>query len=376
MAFPSTLSSLLSACLLSFLLGSSTIHGALIGVLVHKRSKNHHDNGGGGGGGALDQNCNFFQGSWVYDESYPLYDSASCPFIEPEFDCQKYGRPDKLYLKYRWQPTACDLPRFNGQDFLSRWKGKKIMFVGDSISLNQWESLNCMLHAAVPNAKTTFFRKDTLSSLIFEDYGVSIMYYRTTYLVDIVSEKIGRVLKLDSIEGGSAWLGADMLIFNTWHWWTHKGNSQPWDYVQEGDQIYKDMDRLVAFSKGLATWGRWIDTNINPATTKVFFQGISPTHYQGQDWGGSSSKNCYKETEPVSGSTYPAGSLPEQATVRSVLSNISKPVYLLDITLLSQLRKDAHPSAYSGEHAGIDCSHWCVAGLPDTWNTILSAALS
>ncbi|KAJ0960928.1 hypothetical protein J5N97_001184 [Dioscorea zingiberensis] len=292
-----------------------------------------------------EQSCNFFQGSWVYDESYPLYDSSSCPFVEPEFDCQKYGRPDKLYLKYRWQPSGCDLPRFNGQDFLLKWRGKKIM-------------------------------KDTLSTLRFEDYGVTIMYYRTTYLVDIVSEKIGRVLKLDSIEGGSAWLGADLLIFNSWHWWTHKGSSQPWDYVQEGDQIYKDMDRLIAFSKGLATWGRWVDTNINSATTKVFFQGISPTHYQGQDWGGSSSKSCYKETQPVSGSTYPAGSLPQQAIVRSVLSNISKPVYLLDITLLSQLRKDAHPSAYSGEHAGNDCSHWCVAGLPDTWNMILYAALS
>lgn len=103
---------------------------------------------------------------------------------------------------------------------------------------------------------------------------------------------------------------------------------------------------------------------------------LNINYFRGQDWGGSSSKNCYKETEPVSGSTYPAGSLPEQATVKSVLSNISKPVYLLDITLLSQLRKDAHPSAYSGEHAGIDCSHWCVAGLPDTWNTILYAALS
>ncbi|CAA6665842.1 unnamed protein product [Spirodela intermedia] len=320
------------------------------------------------------QSCNLFQGSWVPDDSYPLYDSSSCPFLEPEFDCQKYGRPDKLYLKYRWKPDSCDLPKFNGADFLWRFKGKKIMFVGDSISLNQWQSLNCMLHAAVPNAKTSFIRRNSVSSLRFEDYGVSVMYYRTTFLVDIVSERIGRVLKLDSIEGGSAWLGVDVLIFNTWHWWLHRGNSQPWDYLQEGTAVYKDMDRLTAFSKGLSTWGRWVDANVDPSTTKVFFQGISPTHYNGRDWGDARA-SCNRQTEPVSGSTYPAGSLPEDAVVKKVLSTISKPVYLLDVTLLSQLRKDGHPSAYSGDHSGMDCSHWCVAGVPDTWNELLYAAL-
>ncbi|URE21894.1 hypothetical protein MUK42_12192 [Musa troglodytarum] len=40
------------------------------------------------------------------------------------------------------------------------------------------------------------------------------------------------------------------------------------------------MDRLVAFNKGLTTWAKWVDANINPAATKVFFQGISPTHYK------------------------------------------------------------------------------------------------
>lgn len=52
-----------------------------------------------------------------------------------------------------------------------------------------------------------------------------------------------------------------------------------WDLIQDGATRYQDMDRLVAFYKGLTTWGRWVDLNVDPTKTKVFFQGISPTHY-------------------------------------------------------------------------------------------------
>ncbi|KAE9461933.1 hypothetical protein C3L33_06164, partial [Rhododendron williamsianum] len=119
-------------------------------------------------GRGLSNGCNLFQGKWVVDASYPLYQSSGCPFIDPEFDCQKYGRPDQEYLKFSWKPDSCGLPRFDGMEFLRRWRGKKIMFVGDSLSLNQWESLSCMVHASVPNAKTTFAKKDLLSSVTFE----------------------------------------------------------------------------------------------------------------------------------------------------------------------------------------------------------------
>ncbi|KAK4399210.1 protein trichome birefringence-like 38 [Sesamum angolense] len=318
--------------------------------------------------------CNLFQGRWAVDPSYPLYESSSCPFIDPEFDCIKYGRPDKQYLKFSWKPDSCDLPRFNGVDFLKRWSGKKIMFVGDSLSLNQWESLACMIHASVRNSKTSYVRQESLSSVTFQDYGVTLLLYRSPYLVDITRESIGRVLKLDSIQQGNAWRGMDMLVFNTWHWWTHKGKAQSWDYIQDGSTISKDMNRLVAFYKGLTTWARWVELNVDPSKTKVFFQGISPTHYQGRDWK-SASGNCNGEQQPLTGSTYPAGTPPEVQVVSKVLSRINKPVYLLDITTLSQLRKDAHPSAYSGDHSGVDCSHWCLPGLPDTWNQLLYAAL-
>lgn len=49
--------------------------------------------------------------------------------------------------------------------------------------------------------------------------------------------------------------------------------------MQDGNRTLKDMDRTVAFSKALATWANWVDTAVNPAATRVFFQGISPAHY-------------------------------------------------------------------------------------------------
>ncbi|XP_031266045.1 protein trichome birefringence-like 41 isoform X3 [Pistacia vera] len=342
----------------------------------HHHHHHHHQHSHAPGDLQQLEGCDFFQGSWVYDESYPLYSTSTCPFIDTEFDCLKNGRLDKLYLKYKWKPTSCSLPRFNGQDFLRRYKGKKILFVGDSLSLNQWQSLTCMLHASVPQSKFTISRQDDLSTFTLPDYDISVKLDRNAFLVDIVKEKIGRVLKLDSIKNGDAWKGYDMLIFNTWHWWLHKGSKQPWDYIEEGNNIQKDMDRLVAFRKGLTTWSKWVDSSVNPSITKVFFQGISPTHYNGQEWNEGKSATCKGQTQPIKGSTYPAGPPQAAAIVKEVLSKMSTPVRLLDVTTLSQLRKDGHPSVYGLDgKKGNDCSHWCLAGVPDTWNEILYAIL-
>lgn len=136
--------------------------------------------------------CNWFRGNWVYDVKYPLYDPYKCPFIDPQFNCKKYGRPDNLYLKYRWQPSSCSLPRyytlliflhslvlrfgfdsflyvrFNGLYFLRKMRGKKIMLVGDSLSTNMWQSLACLIHSWVPKTRYTLLRQKGLVSLTFE----------------------------------------------------------------------------------------------------------------------------------------------------------------------------------------------------------------
>ncbi|KAF3543574.1 hypothetical protein DY000_02001796 [Brassica cretica] len=318
--------------------------------------------------------CNLFQGRWIFDASYPFYDSSMCPFIDSEFNC--FGRPDKQFLNYSWQPYSCSIPRFDGQAFLNKWRGKRVMFVGDSLSLNMWESLACMIHSSVPDSKTTFIKRTPLSSLTFQAYGVTLYLYRTPYLVDISKEDVGRVLNLGTIEGGAdVWKDMDILVFNSWHWWLHKGvQSQGWDFIRNGSSLIRDMDRLDAFNKGLTTWAQWVDQNVNISQTRVFFQGISPTHYMGREWN-EPRKTCNGQMQPLTGSTYPGGSLPAASIVSRVLSSMKTPVYLLDITTLSQLRKDAHPSTYGGD-GGTDCSHWCLPGLPDTWNQLLYTALS
>ncbi|KAI4385038.1 hypothetical protein MLD38_003109 [Melastoma candidum] len=319
--------------------------------------------------------CDWFRGKWVYDPSYPPYDPSTCPYIDPQFDCVKYGRPDREYLKYRWQPYSCDVPRFNAGRFLEGLRGKKLMFVGDSLSLNIWESLACLLHRSLPNARTFLVRRDGLASLTYLDYNVKILLYRTQFLVDLVKGPSGGlVLKLDSINNGHAWMGMDILVFNSWHWWTHTGRTQPWSSIEEGGKMYKDMNRLVAYYKAMTTWARWVNRNIDPSRTKVFFQGVSPTHYEGKDWG-EPTRSCGSQTQPYFGARYPAGTPVAWYIVNKVLGRIKKPVYLLDITGLSQYRKDAHPSFYSGERGGDDCSHWCLPGLPDTWNELLFVAL-
>ncbi|KAG6755193.1 hypothetical protein POTOM_041011 [Populus tomentosa] len=316
--------------------------------------------------------CDFFTGTWVVDGSFPLYNASACPFIEREFSCQKNGRPDSLYTKYRWKPLFCNLQRFNGVDFLERFRGKSIMFVGDSLSRNQWQSLTCILHSSLPKAEYNLTRQGDVSIFAFPDYEVKVMLDRSVYLVDVALERIGRVLKLDSIEGSKLWNGIDMLIFNTWHWWNRRGPTQPWDYIQVGKEIKKDMDRMLAFEKALTTWAKWVDSNVDPAKTMVFFQGISPSHYNGTLWDEPSAKSCAGQKQPVAGSTYPGGLPPPVEVLKGVLSKMTKPVTLLDVTLLSLLRKDGHPSNYGlGGSTGLDCSHWCLPGVPDTWNEIL-----
>ncbi|KAH0886449.1 hypothetical protein HID58_062545 [Brassica napus] len=170
---------------------------------------------------------------------------------------------------------------FNGVKFLQEMRNKTIMFVGDSLGRNQWESLMCMMISSAPFIHTHIIHEDPLSTFKILDYDVKVSFYRAPYLVDIEKIHGKTTLKLDeiSVDASDAWRTADVLLFNTGHWWSHTGSLRGWEQMEIGGRYYGDMDRLVAMRKGLTTWSNWVLRYINSPLARVFFLSVSPTHY-------------------------------------------------------------------------------------------------
>jgi hypothetical protein len=89
--------------------------------------------------------CDIFRGEWVPDAEAPYYNHKTCGMIQEHQNCLKYGRPDLGFLKWRWRPSGCELPRFDPVQFLQFARHKSLAFVGDSLARNHMQSLLCLL---------------------------------------------------------------------------------------------------------------------------------------------------------------------------------------------------------------------------------------
>uniref|UniRef100_A0ACD5WF79 Uncharacterized protein n=1 Tax=Avena sativa TaxID=4498 RepID=A0ACD5WF79_AVESA len=348
--------------------------------------------------GAAAAGCDISQGEWVYDEAArPLYQEEECPYIQPQLTCKEHGRPDTAYRHWRWQPRGCDLPSFNATLMLEMLRGKRMLFVGDSLNRGQYVSLVCLLHRAIPESSKSMETFDSLTVFRAKDYNATIEFYWAPFLAESNSDDAVVHRVADRIVRGTAidkhakfWKGADVVVFNTYLWWmTGQKMKILHGSFEDKSKDISEMETEEAYGMVLNAVVKWAENNMNPRNSRAFFVTMSPTHTRSKDWGDDSDGNCYNQTTPIKDLSYwgPGTSKGLMRVIGEVFSASKVPVGVVNITQLSEYRKDAHTQIYKKQWSPLtpeqiaspksyaDCTHWCLPGLQDTWNELLYSKL-
>ncbi|CAD6272074.1 unnamed protein product [Miscanthus lutarioriparius] len=329
--------------------------------------------------------CDVFDGAWVPDDTgrHPLYNSSECPFAERGFNCLANGRNDTGYLKWRWKPRRCDVPRFAARTALERLRGKRVMFVGDSMSRTQWESFICMLMAGVDDPRTVFeVNGNKITKTIrhlavrFASHGLTVEFFRSVFLVQKhpaprhAPKRVKSTLRLDMMDNFSwKWVNSDVLIFNTGQWWTPTKLFNTGCYFQAGRSLKLGTSIDAGFRMALETWASWVQKRVDLNRTHVFFRTYEPSH-----WGDTREKVC-EVTEHPSSEAKGNDKSEFGAILADVVTNMKVPITVLNVTLMGAYRSDAHVGTWSYPPTIPDCSHWCLPGAPDAWNELVFSYL-
>ncbi|MBA0568138.1 hypothetical protein Golob_005651, partial [Gossypium lobatum] len=308
--------------------------------------------------------CNYAKGKWVVDDRRPLYSGFGCKqWLAPMWACSLMQRQDFAFEKLRWQPKGCEMEEFEGPKFLKRMQDKTLAFVGDSLGRQQFQSLMCM----ITDGKD---RSDVLD--VGNEYGLvlppgsirpngwayrflstntTVLYYWSSGLcelepLDVKDPQTEYAMHLDRPPSFLRQFlhKIDVLVLNTGHHW----------------------------NRGKLRANRWVMYVPKHPHLKAFNRSISPRHFVNGDWNTGGSCN---NTKPMSiGKEVLQEGSSDHAAVSAVRWTGVK---LLDITALSQVRDEGHISriCITSSPGVQDCLHWCLPGVPDTWNEILFAQI-
>lgn len=274
-------------------------------------------------------------------------------------------------------------------------QNKTLAFVGDSLGRQQFQSLMCMIAGSdersdvldvgeefglviPPGAK----RPDGWAYR-FTETNTTILYYWSASLCDLEPLNISDpnteyAMHLDRPPAFlSRFLNRiDVLVLNTGHHWNRgKYRANRWVMYVEGlpntNNKLADMGGARNFT--IHSTVNWVNSQLlQHPHLKAFYRSISPRHFANGDWNTGGSCN---NTTPMSIGKELSQEQSSDFTAASAVRGTG--VKLLDITAISQLRDEGHISRYSltaapGVH---DCLHWCLPGVPDTWNELLFAQI-
>ncbi|KAL3535508.1 hypothetical protein ACH5RR_003969 [Cinchona calisaya] len=342
------------------------------------------------------QVCNLGKGKWVIDDNQPLYSGLGCKqWLASMWACRMTQRTDFEYEKLRWWPKDCNMEEFTGSKFLRRMFNKTLAFVGDSLGRQQFQSMMCMITGGeerpdvldVGNeyglVKAPGSTRPDGWAYRFPSTNTTILYYWSASLCDLeplnVSNRVTDVAM--HMDRPPAFLRRflhkfDVLVLNTGHHWNRgKLKANRWIMYVGGVPNTNRKIADIAGAKNFTVYSivGWVNSQLPKYPgLKAFYRSISPRHFFNGDW--NTGGTC-DNTSPIS-----AGKeVVQDESIDPLAAGAVKGtgVKLLDITALSQLRDEGHISRYSIKATpGVqDCLHWCLPGVPDTWNEILFAQI-
>ena len=278
---------------------------------------------------------------------------------------------------------------------LHRMQNKTLAFVGDSLGRQQFQSLICMITGGNERysiidvgeeyriARAQGHARPDGWAFRFPTTNTTVLYYWSASLCDIqpmntTNPDTDYAMHLDL---PAAFLTQnihrfDVLVLNTAHHW-NRGKLKANRWVMHVGGTLNTNKRLQEIWKArnltVHSVIKWVDSQLPKyPNLKVFYRTISPRHFVGGDWNtGGSCDN----TTPMSIGKEVTQDESSDAIAASAVNGTR--VKLLDITALSSLRDEAHISRFRSppNSTASDCLHWCLPGIPDTWNEILFAQL-
>lgn len=340
------------------------------------------------------QACNLGKGKWIPADNRPLYSGFGCKqWLSGMWACRLTQRTDFGYEKLKWQPKDCKIDDFTGPEFLKRMQDKTLAFVGDSLGRQQFQSLMCMVTGGeeMPDVEDVGTEYGLIKAegstrpdgwaYRFPTTNTTILYYWSASLCDIqpvdpTNHATDYAMHLDR---PPAFLQhflhkINVLVLNTGHHWNRgKLNANKWIMYVNGKPNTNRKIADIGGAKNFTIYSvvRWVNSELpNYPGLKAFLRSISPRHFFNGEWntGGTCDSTTPGTLEVV-----------QEESSDPVAAGAVKgtEVKLLDITGLSLVREEGHISRYSMRAAPgtQDCLHWCLPGVPDTWNEILFAQI-
>ncbi|XP_062227585.1 protein trichome birefringence-like 21 [Phragmites australis] len=337
--------------------------------------------------------CDIFRaGEWVPDDDAPYYTNRSCPLIQEHQNCMKYGRPDLGFLRWRWRPAGCELPRFDAAAFLDAVRDRSLAFIGDSLARNHMQSLMCLLSKVEYPKDISKTTNPEFRTVHYESHNFTIAMFWSPFLVKANQpDHGGRLWDLYLDEPDPAWVagvaGFDHVILSAANWFTRPSMFYEasrvvgchYCLVPGVPDLTLRYSLRVAFRAALgALTARFNGT--------VIVRTLSPmSHFEGGEW--DKGGDCRRTRPYAANETRMAGldldfhtaqveEFLKAKAAAVALGGSAARLMLMDTTAAMLLRPDGHPSRYGHwAHENVtlynDCVHWCLPGPIDVWNEML-----